>query len=177
MTSHRINEHTSKEEADKMEKFIYNICQKSFITKQLLQKHLYSGNCAVGEKNYECTDCKPSKWVKTPESLERHRKQYHIGEIPLLKCPYENCGQNCVNSNSLRKHIEWHKDIEKKEKERAEFLKRQKQHNEELKRLAKKGSTERVSKSSPSKIKPGEVLSQDIPPFKKGKGRGKSSNK
>ena len=31
----------------------------------------------------------------------------------------------------------WHKDIEKKRK-RKEFLKRQKQHNEELKRLAKK---------------------------------------
>ena len=117
--------------------------------------------------------------MKTAESLEKHRKQYHTGEIPLLKCPFEKCGQTGVNSSSLKKHIAWHKDTEKKEKEREEFLKRQKQHNEELKRLAKKRSTERVSKSSPAKIKPGEVLSPDIPPFKKGrgKGRGKSSKK
>ena len=40
LTSHRIKEHASKEEADKIEKFTCNICQKQFVTKQLLQKHL-----------------------------------------------------------------------------------------------------------------------------------------
>ena len=78
------------------------------------------------EKNYECTECKPSKWVKSAESLEKHRKQYDTGEIPLLKCPYENCDQTCMNAGSLKKHINWHKVIEKKEKEGEELLKRQK---------------------------------------------------
>ena len=82
-------------------------------------------------KNYECTECKPSKWIKSAEFLEKHRKQYHTGKIPLLKCTDENCDQTCVNAGSLKKHIECHKVIEKKEKERQEFLKRQKQHNEE----------------------------------------------
>ena len=74
MTSHKIREHTSKEDASQMEKFTCSICDKEFVTKQLLQKHLYSGNCAVVEKNYECTECKPSKWVKSAESLDKHRK-------------------------------------------------------------------------------------------------------
>ena len=50
MTSHRIREHTSKEDAEQIEKFKCNICNKEFVTKQLLQKHLYSGNCAIVEK-------------------------------------------------------------------------------------------------------------------------------
>ena len=84
-----------------------------------------------------------------------------------------------MNAGFLKKHINCHKDIEKKEKEREELLKRQKQHNKELKRLAKKRSSQRVSKSSPAKVIPGEILCPDIPPFKKGKGkgRGKSSKK
>ena len=58
MTSHRIREHTSKEDAQQLEKFKCSICSKEFVTKQLLQKHLYSANCAVVENNYECTECK-----------------------------------------------------------------------------------------------------------------------
>ena len=99
--------------------------------------------------------------------MDKHRKQYHTGEIPLLKkCPDENCDQTCVNAGSLKKHIEWHKDIEKKKRKRKgrTFKKRQKQYNEELKRLAKKRSSQRVSKSSPAKVIPGEILSPDIPP-------------
>ena len=118
MTSHKIREHTSKEDSQELEKFKCSFCSKEFVTKQLLKKHLYSANCAVVEKNYECTDCKPSKWIKSAESLEKHRKQYHTGEIPLLKCTYQNYDQTCVNAGSLKKHIEWHKDIERKKKER-----------------------------------------------------------
>ena len=46
-----------------------------------------------------------------------------------------------------------------------------------FKKLAKKRSSQRVSKSSPAKVIPWEILSPDIPPFKKnkGKGTGKSS--
>ena len=77
--------------------------------------------------------------MKSAESLEKHRKQYHTGEIPLLKCPYENCDQTSVNADSLKKHIDWHKDIEKKKKKKGKnFFKRQKQHNEELKKTCQK---------------------------------------
>ena len=138
LASHKIKEHTSKEEAEKLEKFTCNICQKQFVTKQLLQKHLYSGTCSVVQRTFECTECKPSKWLKSKKSLEKHTKQHHTGELPVLKCPYQNCQQTCVNSSSLKKHIAWHKDIEKKEKEREEYLKRQKQHYEDLKKLSKK---------------------------------------
>ena len=100
-----------------------SICSKEFVTKQLLQRHLHSANCAVVEKNYECTECKPSKWVKSVESLEKYRKQYHTAEIPLLKCPYENCDQTCVNASSLKKHIEWHKDIKKRKRKVRIFKK------------------------------------------------------
>ena len=46
LTSHKIKEHTSKEEAEKLEKFTCNICHKQFVTKQLLQntfilRHLF----------------------------------------------------------------------------------------------------------------------------------------
>ena len=126
MTSHKIREHTSKEDSQQLEKFKCSICSKEFVTKQLLQKHLYSANCGVVEKNYECTVCKPSKWIKSAESLEKHRKQYHTGEIPLLKCTYKNCDQTCVDSGSLKKHIEWHKDIEKKRKRKARIFKKTK---------------------------------------------------
>ena len=72
----------------------------------------------------------------------------------------------------------WAQRHRKKRKGREEYLIRQKQHNnEDSKRLAKKRSSQRVSKSSPAKVVPGEILSPDIPPFKKskGKGQGKSS--
>ena len=95
--------------------------------------------------------------------MEKHTKQHHTGELPVLKCPYQNCQQTCVNSSSLKKHIAWHKD-RKKKKERKEYLKR---------------DSQRVSKSSPAKVIHGEILSPEIPPFKKskGKGQGKSSKK
>ena len=56
MASHKIREHTSKEDSQQLEKFKCSICSKEFVTKQLLQKHLYSANCGVVEKNYECTE-------------------------------------------------------------------------------------------------------------------------
>ena len=50
MTSHKIRKDTSKEDSQQLEKFKCSICSKEFVTKQLLQKHLYSANCAVVEK-------------------------------------------------------------------------------------------------------------------------------
>ena len=50
MISHKIREHTSKEDSQQFEKFKCSICSKEFVTKQLLQKHLYSANCGVVEK-------------------------------------------------------------------------------------------------------------------------------
>ena len=47
MTSHKIREHTSKEDSQQLEKFKCSICSKEFVTKQLLQKHFYSANCGV----------------------------------------------------------------------------------------------------------------------------------
>ena len=94
-----------------------------FVTKNLLQSSFYRNICTQVIvplwKIYECTECKPSKWVTSAESLEKHRKQYHTGEIPLLKCPHENCDQTCVNAGSLKKHIDWHMDIEKKKKKKG----------------------------------------------------------
>ena len=96
------------------------------------------------QRTFECIECKPSKWLKSKESLEKHTKQHHTGEIPVLQCAHQNCLQTCVNSNSLKKHIAWHKDIDKKkEKEREEYLKKQKQQYEDLKRLAKKRSSQK----------------------------------
>ena len=49
MTSHKIREHASKEDSQQLEKFKCSICKKEFVTKKLLQKHLYSANCGVVE--------------------------------------------------------------------------------------------------------------------------------
>ena len=73
MTSHRIREHTSKEDAQQIEKFKCNICNKE-----------------------------------------------------LLKCTCENCDQTCVNAGTLKKHIEWHKDIGKKRKRKGRIFKKTK---------------------------------------------------
>ena len=102
-----------------------------YVTKNLLQSSFYGSICIqaivqLWEKNYECTECKPSKWVKSAEFLEKHRKQYHTGEIPLLKCAYANCDQTCGNAGSLKKHINWHKYIEKKRKRRGRTFKKTK---------------------------------------------------
>ena len=45
-----------------------------------------------------------------------------------------------------------------------------------FKKLSKKRGSKRVSKSSPAKIIYGEISSQDIPPFKKSKGRGQGKS-
>ena len=123
MTSHKIRKHTSKEDSQQLEKFKCSICSKEVVTKRLLQKHLYSVNCAVVEKIYECT-------VNHQNGSNQQNLWKNIGsniilvKFPLLKCTYQNCDQTCVNAGSLKKHIEWHKDIERKEKGMQEFLKR-----------------------------------------------------
>ena len=114
MDSHVIAHHTSKEEAKKLPTFDCDTCKKGFMTKQLLQKHLYSGKCKM-EKNFQCEIC--LKWVKTKESLDEHTSKYHDDTSALFDCPYEQCDQKCGNKQSLKRHIEWYKDIEKKKGE------------------------------------------------------------
>ena len=84
MTSHKIRKHTSKEDSQQLEKFKCSICSKEVVTKWLLQKHLYSVNCAVVEKIYECTVNHQNGSISA-ESLEKHRKQYHTGKISFVK--------------------------------------------------------------------------------------------
>ena len=50
MTFHKIREHTSKEDAQQLEKFKCSICNKESVTKQFLQKHLYSVNVPLWKK-------------------------------------------------------------------------------------------------------------------------------
>ena len=56
MESHVIKHHTSKEDAQKLKTYDCDKCQKRFMTKQLVTKHLYSGRCNM-EKNYQCDKC------------------------------------------------------------------------------------------------------------------------
>ena len=161
LARHVIAKHTSKEEAKKLPTFDCDRCNKSFVTKQLLQKHLYSGKCNL-EKNFQCDICK--KWVKTKQSFDEHTSKYHEDTSVLLDCPYKQCNQKCGNKQSLKRHIEWHKDVERKEKERAKFLEEQKRHNlwkELQKRQIKKATT-----SSPAKVVPGIFPTPDFPPYK-----------
>ena len=132
------------------------------MTKQLLQKHLYSGKCNM-EKNFQCDICQ--KWVKTKESLDKHTSTYHDDTSALLDCPYEHCDQKCVNKQSLKRHVEWHKDMEKKEKERAKFLEEQKRHKQTLERAARKREIKKATKSSPAKVVPGTMQTPDFPPY------------
>ena len=81
------------------------------------------GKCNL-DKNFQCDICK--KWVKTKDSLDQHMSKYHYDPSVLLDCPYQNCDQKCGNKQSLKRHIDWHKDIQKKEKERQKFLEEQK---------------------------------------------------
>ena len=118
------------------------------MTKQLLQKHLYSVKCNL-EKNFQCDICK--KWVKTKESLDDHTSKYHDDTSVLLDFPYEQCDQKCGTKQSLKRHVEWHKDVEKKEKERTKFLEEQKRHKQSLERAAKKRQIKKATKSSPAK--------------------------
>ena len=80
LASHVIAKHISKEEAEKLPTFD---CDKSFVTKQLLQKHLYSGKCNL-EKIFQCDICK--NWVKSKESLDEHISKYHEDASVLLDC-------------------------------------------------------------------------------------------
>ena len=67
MTSHRINEHTSKEKAEQMEKFICSICQNISLQSSFYRS-IYTQEIVQLGKKIMNTECKPSKWVKTAES-------------------------------------------------------------------------------------------------------------
>ena len=163
LASHVIRKHTTKEEVKKLPTFNCDTCQKSFVTKQLLQKHLYSGKCNL-DKKFQRDICK--KWVTTKDSLDQNMSKYHYDPSVLLDCPYQNCDQKCGNKQSLKRHIDWHKDIEKKEKERQKFLEEQKRHKQELERAAKKRQISKATKSSPAKVVPGSMLTTDFPEYK-----------
>ena len=152
MESHVIKHHTSKEDAQKLKTYDCDKCQKKFMGKQLFTEHLYSGE-------------KCNKWVKTKESLDEHIAKYHEHTSQLLDCPYQGCDQKCGNKQALKKHIDWHKDIERKEKERAKFLREQKRHKQQLERAAKKRQIKKTTKSSPAKVIPGSMQTPDFPPY------------
>ena len=75
-----------KKHTNEKGKYICQSCNQDFTQKHLLKKkHINRGMCTV-EKNFECTQCKPSKWFKTSDALVTHGEKYHSREIPLLDC-------------------------------------------------------------------------------------------
>ena len=149
-----------KRKLKKLPTFNCDTCQKSFVTKQLLQKHLYSGKCNL-DKNFQCDIC--TKWVKTKYSLDQHMSKYHYDPSVLLDCPYQNCNRKCGNNPS--KDILTGTRILKK-KERQKILEEQKRHKQELERAAKKRQISKATKSSPAKVVPGSMLTPDFPEYK-----------
>ena len=65
------------------------------------------------------------------------------------------------NKQSLKRHIDWHKDVDKKE--RAKFLEEQRRHKQSLETAAK--IDKKATKSSPAKVVPGTFPTPNFPPY------------
>ena len=88
MTSHRIWEYTSKEDAQQIESS--NVI---FVTKNLLPNSFYRNICTqaivpLWKKIMNVLSVNHQNGLNQ-QNLWKNRKQHHTGEIPLLKCPYE----------------------------------------------------------------------------------------
>ena len=96
-------------------------------------KNTYIQGNAIETRIFNVT-CK--KWVKTKDSLDQHMSKYHYDPSVLLACPYQNYDQKCGNKQSLKRHIDWHKDIEKKGE--AKISRRTKKTNKNWKEQQRK---------------------------------------
>ena len=79
-------------------------CGKRFFTQALLKKHLNADTCQISEKNFECEECKPSRWFMTNQSLVKHIKVYNNHEIEKFKCGYKGCKQLIGSKSALKQH-------------------------------------------------------------------------
>ena len=100
-----VKGHGSKEQ-QKLDKTYKcpNCGRKGFFTQALIKKHLNADTCQISEKNFECEECKPSRWFMTNQSLVKHIKVYHTHEIEKFKCGYKECQQLIGSKSALKQH-------------------------------------------------------------------------
>ena len=124
--------HETKEEQELPKTHVCSNCEKGLYTKALLQKHLNSDTCNVSEKKFECDKCSPSKWFQTDKGLITHIKKYHTHEIALFKC--KSCEKLIGSKGAMKRHKQWHWDVEEKRRKRDAKLQREKEKLKELER-------------------------------------------
>ena len=143
--SHMKRKRETKEQQELSKTHVCPNCEKGFYINALLQKHLNSDTCNISEKKFECDKCTPSKWFKTDKGLITHIKKYHSHEIALFKC--KSCEKLIGSKGAMKRHKQWHWDVEEKRRKRDAKIQREKEKLEELER-----QKERALKSSPAKI-------------------------
>ena len=155
--AHEKRKHSTKQEQELSKTFLCPNCEKGFYTRSLLQKHLNNDTCNITEKNFECDKCNPSKWFKANSGLLIHIQKYHTHEIELFQC--SQCERLMGSKGAMKKHKQWHWDVEEKRKKRDKEIEEQKKKLEELEREKERKNLKRkrkgrpkVLKSSPAKI-------------------------
>ncbi|CAL8128373.1 unnamed protein product [Orchesella dallaii] len=106
----RLLTHVDETEMEKANiTFTCDICDNSYGSYHILNKHVYRVHKNIPRKKYNCEFCGIT--YKTRLSMNRHIDVFHKGIDPKVACNL--CGKVLSNSSVLYVHMQSHKEVKK----------------------------------------------------------------